>query len=201
MFFSFDGVDGVGKSTQMDLFCTWLTELGHQVVQCRDPGSTRLGEALRDIVLNTKDTPINRRAEMFIYMAARTQMVEEVILPALERGCIVVSDRFLLSTVVYQGIAGGLDVEEVWDVGLVATGGLRPNMTFVLDMDVDDAARRRNREPDRMESQGVGYLKRVRDGFLSQAAEQPDAITVIDASQSIEQVHQAIREGAAHVLA
>ena len=201
MFFSVDGVDGVGKSTQMDLFCTWLTELGHQVVQCRDPGSTRLGEALRDIVLNTKDTPINRRAEMFIYMAARTQMVEEVILPALERGCIVVSDRFLLSTVVYQGIAGGLDVEEVWDVGLVATGGLRPNMTFVLDMDVDDAARRRNREPDRMESQGVGYLKRVRDGFLSQAAEQPDAITVIDASQSIEQVHQAIREGAAHVLA
>src|SRR5437868_6589400 len=121
MFFSFDGIDGVGKSTQLELFVQWLRESGRDVVSCRDPGSTELGEAIRKILLADFETPIARRSEMLLYMAARAQLVEQVIRPALARGQVVVCDRFLLANVVYQGYAGGLDVETLWNVGRVAT--------------------------------------------------------------------------------
>ena len=120
MFFSIDGVDGVGKSTQMGLFCQWLRDQGRDVVTCRDPGSTELGEALREIVLEGHSLNIHRRSEMLIYMAARSQLVEQVIRPARESGQTVVSDRYLLANVVYQGYAGGLDVDQVWQVGQIA---------------------------------------------------------------------------------
>src|SRR5258708_5597376 len=108
-FFSFDGVDGVGKSTQIDLFSQWLRQLGHDVVTCRDPGGTELGEAVRELLLQRHDLNIGRMAEMLLYMASRAQLVEQVIQPALAAGKTVVSDRFLLANVVYQGHAGGLD--------------------------------------------------------------------------------------------
>ena len=101
MFFSFDGIDGVGKSTQIELFADWLRQAGHQVVTCRDPGGTELGEAVRQILLNDFATPIGRRSEMLLYMASRAQLVDQVIRPALERGQAVVSDRYLLPNVVY----------------------------------------------------------------------------------------------------
>ncbi len=157
MFFSFDGIDGVGKSTQMKpCLSTGFVSQGHEVVTCRDPGSTELGERLREILLHKSDTPIGRRAEMLLYMASRAQLVDQVIRPALEAGRIVVSDRFLLANVVYQGYAGGLTVEDLWRVGEVAVAGLQPARIFLLDMDVAAAVRRMNREPDRMESQGSG---------------------------------------------
>src|SRR6186713_2549405 len=127
MFFSFDGVDGAGKSTQMERFCLWLRQQGHEFVTCRDPGSTQLGERLRSILLEKSATPIDRRAEMLLYMASRAQLVEEVIRPALAAGKTVVCDRFLLANVVYQGHAGGLDVSSLWQVGAVATDGLSPD--------------------------------------------------------------------------
>src|SRR3970040_2412778 len=110
MFFSFDGIDGVGKTTQMDLFCDWLRQGGHDVVTCRDPGRTPLGERIRDILLHgDAQTPIGRRSEMLLYMAARAQLVDQVIRPALEAGKVVIADRYLLANVAYQGHAGGLD--------------------------------------------------------------------------------------------
>src|SRR5262245_41764155 len=128
MFFSFDGIDGVGKTTQMDLFCAWLRERGEEVVTCRDPGSTPLGEKVREILLHSgDDTPIARRSEMLLYMAARAQLVEEVIRPALAAGKTIVSDRYLLANLVYQGHAGGLDLESVRKVGLVAIDGVEPD--------------------------------------------------------------------------
>ena len=133
MFFCFDGVDGVGKSTQSRAFCQWLRELGRDVVSCRDPGSTELGEALRKIVLEDHGTPLHRRSEMLLYMAARAQLVEQVIRPALLAGKTVVSDRYLLANVVYQGHAGGLSAAQVWQVGEVAVDGLRPDLTLVLE--------------------------------------------------------------------
>ena len=108
MFFSIDGGDGTGKSTQIERFCAWLESLGREVVTCRDPGSTPLGEAVRELLLNRHDLSIHRRSEMLLYMAARAQLVEEVIRPALDEGKTVVSDRYLLANVVYQGHAGGL---------------------------------------------------------------------------------------------
>src|SRR5437868_5521965 len=154
LFFSFDGLDGVGKSTQRSLFCQWLVDQGHDVVNCVDPGTTALGELLRSILLGDRTTPIGRRSEMLLFMSARAQLVEEIIIPALQRGATVVSDRFLLANVVYQGHAGGLNVEDLWEIGRIATRGVKPDLTFVLDMPSAAAARRIDRELDRMESQG-----------------------------------------------
>lgn len=189
MFFSFDGIDGVGKSTQVRLFEESLRAHGRDVVVCRDPGSTPIGERIRDLLLSIDSAaPINRRSEMLLYMAARAQLVDEIIRPALEAGRVVVADRYLLANVVYQGHAGGLDPQQVWEVGEIATGGLMPDCVFVLDMNIKSAHQRLNRSLDRMESQGNEYRERVRKGFLDEAAQATERITVIDAEQSIEAV-------------
>jgi dTMP kinase len=199
MFFSFDGIDGVGKSTQLTLLVAWLRQRGCDVLTCRDPGSTELGERLREILLHKSDTPIGRRAEMLLYMASRAQMVDQVIRPALDAGRVVVSDRFLLANVVYQGYAGGLAVEDLWRVGEVAVAGLLPARIFLLDMDVVAAVQRRNRDPDRMESQGLDYMEAVRQGFLAEAARRQE-IVVIDAGRDITTVQADIRRAAEGIL-
>ncbi|MFV1966424.1 MAG: dTMP kinase [Pirellulaceae bacterium] len=196
MFFSFDGVDGVGKSTQVDLFCGWLQQMGHAVVSCRDPGSTQLSESIRSVLLERTDTPIARLSEMLLYMAARAQLVDEVIRPALAEGKTVVCDRFLLANVVYQGHAGGLEVDRVWQVGEIATSGILPELTFVLDMDIAAAAQRIQRTWDRMESQGLEFRQRLRQGFLAEAARQPEKICVIDASGEMGEIQGRIRREA-----
>ncbi len=197
MFFSIDGGDGTGKSTQIGLFCEWLRSRGLDVVSCRDPGSTRLGEAVREIVLHGHDLRIDRRSEMLLYMAARAQLTEEVIRPALAAGKIVVSDRYLLANVVYQGYAGGLDVPALWEVGLIATAGLLPDLTIVLDLPAEKAAMRLARALDRMEQQGDAFHRRVRQGFLDEAARQLERIVIVSADAPIEQVQQSIRQVAA----
>jgi dTMP kinase len=200
MFFSIDGGDGTGKSTQAAMFCQWLREQGHEVVACRDPGSTPLGEAIRQLLLNRHDLRIDRRSEMLLYMAARAQMVEEVIRPALAQDKTVVADRYLLANVVYQGYGGGLDVATLWEVGRVATDGILPDLTIVLDMRAEAAAARLDREWDRMEQQGDSFHARVREGFLAEAARQPGRIVVVNAAQSIEQVQAEVRRAAERFL-
>jgi dTMP kinase len=195
-FFSFDGVDGGGKTTQIRLFSEWLREQGRETLLCRDPGSTELGERVRDLLLNSTDVPIGFRAEMLLYMAARAQLVEQVVRPALEAGKVVISDRFLLANVVYQGHAGGLEPEQLWQVGRVATGGLLPDVTFVLDIDPQRGAARRTGKPDRLEQRSVEYFERVRAGFRCEAEGQPERYAVIDADQPSERVTQQIREAA-----
>ena len=194
MFFSFDGIDGVGKSTQAELFCEWLREQGHTVVACRDPGSTALGERVRDILLDGAGTiDIHARAEMLLYMAARAQLVEEVIRPALANGGTVVSDRYLLANVVYQGYAGGLPVDELRTVGAITIAGLEPDCVFVLDLPPAAAAQRLDRELDRMEQRGDAYRQMLRQGYLAEATMQPERFHVIDASLSIDAIQQSIR--------
>jgi dTMP kinase len=201
LFFSFDGIDGVGKSTQVRLFEEALRHRGFDVVVCRDPGSTPLGERIRELLLSIdSSTPINRRSEMMLYMAARAQLVEQVIQPALKAGQIVVADRYLLANVVYQGHAGGLDPEQIWQVGRVATGGLMPECVFVLDMNVESANSRMNRSLDRMESQGDQFRQRLRSGFLDEAARAPETLHVVDAAQPIDAVHADIWQIAAKLL-
>lgn len=194
MFLSIDGGDGTGKSTQVRLLHEWLRQQGRDVVVCRDPGSTPLGEAIRGILLDRHDLHIHRRSEMLLYMAARAQMVEEVIRPALEQGKTVLCDRYLLANVAYQGYGGGLDVATLWQVGQVATGGLMPDLTIVLDVPADAAAARITRPLDRMEQQGAAFHARVREGFLIEAARATDRIVVVSAVGSIEQVQAKIRE-------
>ncbi len=199
MFLSIDGGDGTGKSTQSELLCRWLREQGREVVGCRDPGSTPLGEAVRELVLNRHDLAIDRRSEMLLYMASRSQLVEEVIRPALDAGKTVVADRYLLANVVYQGHAGGLDVETLWEIGRVATGRLMPRLTLLLDMPAAAAAGRISGGRDRMEQQGEAFHARVCEGFLAEAARR-DEVVVINAAASIQQVQAEIRNAVTQIM-
>ncbi len=193
MFYSIDGVDGAGKSVQIKLLCEFLSNRGEKVVLCRDPGSTFLSEELRKIILHRDDLPTGRLAQMFLFMAARAQLVEEVIAPALAAGQTVVCDRFLLSSVVYQGYAGGLDPQLIYNVGLAATRGLVPDKTFVLDVPQEIAASRMtNRELDSIEREDAEFKQRLRDGFSAEAKKRPKSIILIDGLQSIEDVHAEI---------
>jgi dTMP kinase len=201
-FFSFDGIDGVGKSTQVKLFCQWLADQGRPPVICRDPGSTPLGEKVRALVLESDDsTPIDSRAEMLLYMAARAQLVDEIIRPALAAGRTVVCDRYLLANVVYQGYGGGLDPQVIRRVGAVATDGVTPDCTFLLDLAAESALARVGRQLDRVESRGAAYLERLREGFLAEAKAAGSAIHVVDAGRDIDAVQAEIRRIATSALA
>jgi dTMP kinase len=201
LFFSFDGIDGVGKSTQLRLFCDWLSQRGIVPVLCRDPGSTLLGEKIRDILLTSDHgTAIGSRSEMLLYMAARAQLVDEVIRPALAAGRHVVSDRYLLANIAYQGYAGGVDVQVVRQVGELATDGLLPDCTFLLDMAPAAALARLGRQLDRVESRGPAYRERLREGFLYEAAQMGGSVHVIPADRPVESVQADIRQIAEKAL-
>ncbi len=199
-FFSFDGIDGVGKTLQIELFRAWLQTQGHVIVICRDPGSTELGERIRELLLERSAMALGLRAEMLLYMAARAQLVDEIIRPALEAGKTVIADRFLLANIAYQGHAGGLGRQPLCDVGQIATDGIVPHLTFLLDLDPVAAAGRRDREPDRIEERGDAFLEQVRRGFLEESRRCPETIVRIDAAPDPEQVQSAVRAAAERFL-
>jgi len=188
MFVVFEGIDGSGKTTQLERFADWLRDAGHDVETCIDPGSTLLGHRIRQLVLECHDVSINDLAEMFLFMTAHAQLVSDVIRPALARGQIVLCDRFLISTVVYQGHAGTLDPETIWRIGQVATGGLAPDRTIIFDMPVADAECRMGPRRDRLESRGSEFMERVRQGFLKEAARDPVRHWIIDSRGTIDEV-------------
>ncbi len=195
-FLSLDGMDGAGKSTQCVQLADWLRTQHREVVLCHDPGGTEVGQALREIVLHHRGQ-IGLECEALLFMASRAQLVREVIRPALERGQIVLADRFLLANVVYQGHAGGLNPGDLWQVGAFCTGGLEPDMTLILDLPLDIAATRRKPAADRMESRGDAYFSKVRAGFLAEAARRPERCRIIDASGDAASVQQKLREAVA----
>jgi dTMP kinase len=192
-FIVLDGIDGAGKSSQIQPLVQWLTAGGRTVTTCRDPGSTPAGDAIRAILLDRHEIHLAPTSEMLLYMAARAQLVAEVIRPALARGEWVVSDRYLLANVVYQGHAGGLDPDVVRGVGAVATGGLEPDCVLVLDIDLATAARRLDRPLDKLENRGDEFRARLRAGYLVEAARDPDRIAVIDAAATPEVVADRLR--------
>jgi dTMP kinase len=199
VFLSLDGIDGAGKSTQCRLLAEWIAGQGREVVSCVDPGGTPLGQELRGILLS-HEGPISPACEALLFMASRAQLVSEVIRPALDAGKDVVCDRFLLANVVYQGYAGSLDIDLLWQVGVLSTGGLAPDLTFVLDLPLDAALSRRDRPADRMERRGAEYLRRVREGFLTEARRKPDRIQVVDAAGEVDEVQRELRERVRRLL-
>ena len=200
LFLSLDGLDGTGKSTQCRLLADWLRQRGHAVTACTDPGGTPLGNVIRGLLLDHRGE-MTVGCEAFLFMASRAQLVAEVIRPALAAGRAVVCDRYLLANVVYQGHAGGIDPQALWDMGRVATGGVEPDLTLVLDLPPEAAGARRDRPADRLESRDRGYHERVRAGFLAEARRRPDRVRVIDASPATEVVQEAIRQEVERVLA
>ncbi len=198
MFISLDGIDGGGKSTQVARLAAALQARGYRVQTLRDPGGTPTGEAIRSLLLDS-ELAMHRRSEALLFMAARSELVHQQIRPALAAGDLVVSDRYLLANVVYQSIGAAtagspLAPDDLWRVGDWAADGLRPDLTLLLDLAVDEARRRIDRPADRMESRGPEYLEAVRQAFLQQLpkAGAPGSTVVIDASQSPDQVHDII---------
>ena len=192
IFVSFDGVDGAGKSTQIELLRGWLAERDREVLVARDPGGTKLGESLREVLLHRKEIPLCMTAEMLVYMASRAQLVEEVIRPSIAKGQVVLCDRFLLANVVYQGSAGGLETSDIWATGSIATGGLEPDITFILDLEPEIAMQRIARGLDRLESRGIEYMRRVRAGFQSQKDRLRNQVVVLDALRPIDELHSQV---------
>lgn len=201
MFFVFDGMDGTGKSTQLDLFGSHLERLGCDVVFCKDPGTTQIGNQMRDILLQDRGIPIHMHSELLLFMTARAQLTEEIIRPALNSGKTVVCDRYVFSTVVYQGYGGGVNPEKVWELNAFATDGLNADRTFIFDLDVPVAMERLGQSLDRMESRGTEYFERIRNGFLKESKRWPTSVELIDASGNVEAVHQRVMEASSDLLA
>jgi dTMP kinase len=192
-FIVLEGIDGSGKSSQVAPLVEWLRGCGHAVVSCRDPGATPAGDAIRQILLHRQEIPLAPTTEMLLYMAARAQLVSTVIAPALERGAWVVSDRYLPANIVYQGHAGALEPEMIRSVGDVATGGVSPDLVLLLDLDPATAALRLDRPLDRLESRGDDFRRKLRAGYLLEAAAAPSIFEVIDAAADMATVGTRIR--------
>ena len=192
-FIVLDGPDGCGKTTQTELLAQWLKEQGVAVETFREPGGTAIGEKIRRILLNPKHLAMSTSAEVLLYMAARVQLWQEKIAPALQQRKCVILDRWLSSTCAYQGYAGGFGIQRIIKIATDCLGKPWPDLTIILDVDLETASARLNRDLDRMERKGDGYHQKVREGFLKLAQEQKNFF-VIDATQDINTVHKKIIE-------
>lgn len=191
LFITFEGPDGCGKTTQMKLLAEYFTKNGKEVVLTREPGGKGLGEKVREILLNY-DGEVSDRCESFLFLADRAQNIDIVVNPAVKAGKIVLCDRHIDSTVAYQGYGRGLDIERINMLNNLATNGKKPDLTFVFDVDVETSMKRVGKEKDRMESAGVEFHNRVRQGYLELAKQEPQRIKVIDATKSIEEIHKKV---------
>jgi dTMP kinase len=199
-FIVIDGPEGAGKTTQVERLVRRLRDEGRQATAVRDPGSTPVSERIREVLLDKRLPEMDARTEVFLYMASRAEMVARIIRPALEVGLVVVSDRFVSSTVAYQGYAGGIDPGLIWDLARTACGGVEPDLTVILDVPVSGGFARLTREHDRIESKDRAYHEKVREGFLKMAEAQPDRFVVVDGTGSPDAVAARIQEAVAHVL-
>ena len=193
-FIVFEGIDGSGKTTQINLVARSLEEQGRQVLCTREPGGTRIGAMLRNLLLDPANKDLDHRTEAFLYAADRSQHVTEVILPALEEGKIVICDRYLYSTVAYQGWGRGIDTDFLTSLNGLASGWLVPDRVILLDIDVDTGLRRAlgERSPDRLEIEKSIFFQRVRQGYLEQAKNHPEIFRVIQASEDKAEVNRRV---------
>jgi dTMP kinase len=186
-FLVLDGPDGCGKSTQTRMLSQWIAEQGVDVVSYRDPGTTLVGEKIRDILLDTAHAGMGDNVEVLLYMAARAQLYKEHIGPDLAAGKCVLMDRWLSSTCAYQGWAGGFGIEKVIKIATDSLERVWPDVTVILDVDLATAAKRMQRDLDRMEQKGDAYHAKVREGFLKLPEIEP-TVKVVDATRSVDQV-------------
>ena len=194
MLITFEGIDGCGKSTQARLLADKLTEEGIETLLVREPGGTELSEYVRDLLLNRQfSEPLSHEAELLLFAASRAQLMKEVIKPALAREAVVICDRFTDSTVAYQGFGRGLPLARVEEVNRLATDGIEPDLTFLIDIPLDTAIRRRKgMGDDRMESESRLFFAHVQSGYMYLSEKHRDRMHVIDGSDSMEDIQQSI---------
>ncbi|MFC2075254.1 dTMP kinase [Bdellovibrionota bacterium] len=194
-FITFEGVEGSGKSTQIRILTQFLEGQGFEVVLTREPGGTPISDKIRDLLLDVENKEMKPTTELLLYAASRSQHVEEKILPALKQGKVVICDRFADSTVAYQGFARGIDRKLIDQCILLATGGVKPDLTFVLDMPVEIGRERASRRGvDRMEQEEVEFHEKVRGAFLEIAKEEPERVIVVDADCSIDELSEKLQK-------
>ena len=196
-FITFEGIEGSGKTTQIRLLMDWFKQRTHRALLTREPGGTSIGEQVRAVLLNPINTEMTPEAEILLFSAARAQIVREVIRPRLDEGWIVICDRFADGTLAYQGYGHGLPLDDLLRITEFATGGLWPDLTIYLDLDVETGLRRKAATPEewnRMEAKEVAFHKRVRQGYLALAAQNPDRWLVLDADQPVETIQEQILE-------
>jgi dTMP kinase len=191
---TFDGIEGSGKSTQLAALSRALIAKGWSVVSTREPGGSPLGEGVRRLVLDPAFAGMSARAELWLYLAARADHVERVILPAMALGAVVLCDRFSEATLAYQGYGRGLPLDEVEAATELASGGLRPDLVVLLDLPVEEGLRRvgERRLTNRLDLESTAFHQRVRDGYLTLATREPDRIRVFDARRPLEELQRAI---------
>lgn len=193
LFITFEGADGCGKTTQIELLNEYLLKKGFKTLVTREPGAKGLGEKLREILLNY-DGVVSPNCESFLFLADRAQHVDCVIKPALKDGVIVLCDRHTDSTVAYQGYGRQLDIEQIKKLNEVAVNGLKPDLTIVFDIDIETSMQRVGNTKDRMESAGIDFFNRVRNGYLAIAKEEPNRVKVINSADAIENIHKQVIE-------
>ena len=196
LFISMEGPDGSGKSTQIELLKQYFEETGKKVIITREPGGNRISEAIREIILNKEFTEMSPTTEMLLYASARAQLISEVIAPAIDSGKMVISDRFVDSSLVYQGLARGLGVENVYEVNKHAIGDYMPDITFMFDLPAEVGLSRKKdqKELDRMELEGLEFHKKVAEGYREMAQRFPERITVVDATLPVTEIYGIVVE-------
>jgi len=203
MFITFEGLDYSGKSTQVQLLSDRLSLQEHRVLVLREPGGTDIGEKIRKMLLDKSNTGMTEASELFLFSASRSQLIQEVVLPALEGGMVVICDRYYDSTTAYQGFGRGISLDVIMAINQYATGGLSPDLTFFLDIPIREIDKRMNtakRNKDRMESNSIEFYERTRDGFLQIAKTEP-RYRVIDGLQPIDDLHEIIWQNVTEALA
>ena len=193
-FITFEGSEGCGKSTQSKLIYEYLRSNGFNAVVLREPGGVKISEKIRALLLDVKNESISHVCEMLLYMAARAQVVEKLIKPELSKGKIVICDRFLDSTIAYQGFGLGLDIKAIKFIGNVAALGIKPDLTILLDLPVEKGLHYRRNSLDRIEKRDLNYHKRVRNGYLKLAAAEPRRIKIVKVEKDLNLTQNKIRE-------
>lgn len=191
LFITFEGCDGCGKTTQLELLAQYLQEHGYSVLTTREPGAKGLGTKLREILLNY-DGEVSSNCESFLFLADRAQHIDNIVKPAINAGKIVLCDRHIDSTIAYQGYGRGIDRERLAYLNDLATSGLKPDLTLLFDVDTETSMQRVGKNKDRMESAGIEFQEKVRRGYLELAKSEPNRIKVLDSRKSIEQLHQEV---------
>lgn len=193
LFITFEGADGCGKTTQMNLLAEYLRNKGLDVVTTLEPGGQYVCQKIRELVLLYKGE-VSPKCEAFLYLASRAQNVDFVVKPAVDSGKIVLCDRHIDSTIAYQGYGRGIDLKQLKEQNDLATSNFRPNLTLVFDIDVETSQSRVGKEKDRLEAEGKDFHERVRQGYLEIAKQEPERVKVIDAKDTIENIFEQVKE-------
>lgn len=191
LFITFEGIDGCGKTTQIELLKEYLEKDGYTVLLTREPGSKGLGEKIREILLNY-DGEVSSNCESFLFLADRSQHIDIIIKPAIEKGTIVLCDRHTDSTVAYQGYGRQLDLKQIKDLNNIATNGIKPDLTFVFDISVETSLERIGKGRDRMENSGVEFFNRVRQGYIEISKQESERVKLLDGTKTIEELHNSV---------